>query len=213
MEISLMDTFLYGINFFQKVALDVLEFLSRNDGNYEKMIVHGFSAGGNLWGEILRHWQNDPLKYQAVMDRIVAQVWDSLAGISEVPIGMSKSIFPHNKFMQKSLEKFILNFLNTFDESIMRHYIKSADLFYSGLVKAPALFFVSKTDIVGTEAESRKIADKWIKAGVNVTWKCFDSSPHIGHLLKHRDEYLECLHSHLREVDLLQFGKVVNSKL
>ena len=42
-----------------------------------------------------------------VMDRIVAQVWDSAADISEITIGVPAAVFPKNQIMQKTLRAYM----------------------------------------------------------------------------------------------------------
>lgn len=48
------------------------------------------------------------VRYQPVLDRFIAQIWDSAADISEIPVGVPKAIFPKNETMQKALHKYIL---------------------------------------------------------------------------------------------------------
>lgn len=47
------------------------------------------------------------LRFQPVLDRIVAQVWDSAADISEISIGVPAAVFPKNKIMQKTLKTYM----------------------------------------------------------------------------------------------------------
>ena len=60
-----------------------------------------------MWGEVLDLIQKDPNKYAHVIDRVVGQVWDSAADISELCIGTPRAVFPHNAMMQKVLEKYM----------------------------------------------------------------------------------------------------------
>lgn len=197
----------------QKVTRELLEYLLKNDGKYEKMVLHGFSAGGYTWGECINHWQNNQARYQPVMDRIVAQTWDSIAGMTEVPIGVSQSVFPLNAFLRKALQNLIFTYMKVFYSSSTRHYKRSSDIFGVGLLRAPGLFIVSKTDLIGTEATSRGFVDNWAKKDIKVSLKCFDSSPHVGHFVKHRDEYLECLYDHLDAEHMLKYRENIKAKL
>lgn len=52
-------------------------------------------------------------------------------------------------------------------------------MFHTNLCHAPALFIVSKTDPVGAEQSNIRVRDSWISNGVDITWKCFDKSPHV----------------------------------
>lgn len=70
--------------------------------------------------------------------------------------------------------------------------------------RAPALIFVSKVDPMGTEDFNEKIAEIWRANGVNVTYKCFENSPHVKHYQVHPEEYLKHLHDLWKLVKLLE---------
>lgn len=84
-----------------------MSFLSNNT-DYKQMVLHGFSVGGYMWGECLAHMDKDRAKYQPVVDRIIGQVWDSAADITEIPIGVPKALFPRNPKLQSALRNYML---------------------------------------------------------------------------------------------------------
>ncbi|KAL4703353.1 hypothetical protein ACJJTC_013119 [Scirpophaga incertulas] len=84
--------------------------------------------------------------YQPTLDRVVAQVWDSAADISELSIGVPAAVFPKNKIMQKTLRAYMEYHLKTFHEAATVHYIRSSQLFHTNLCRAPALFLLSRSD-------------------------------------------------------------------
>lgn len=180
---------------------------------YKQMVLHGFSVGGYIWGECLAEMEKDRQRYQTVVDRIMGQIWDSAADISEIPIGVPKALFPRNPRLQTALRNYMLYHMKTFHEAATQHYIRSSQFFHMNYVHTPALFFVSKTDPVGAEASNRRVADSWIANGVNLTWKCFDRSPHVGHFHKHRDEYLQYLFDHLRSINMVKHPELLRAKL
>jgi len=94
--------------------------------------------------------------------------------------------------------------MKTFHEAATQHYIRSSQMFHTNFVHAPALFFVSKTDPVGAEASNRRVADTWVSNGIKLTWKVFDRSPHVGHFIKHREEYISYLFDHLQSVNMMK---------
>lgn len=177
------------------------------------MVIHGFSVGGYMWGECLGHMDKNRAKYQSVVDRIVGQVWDSAADITEIPKGVPRAVFPKNKALQNALKNYMNYHLKTFHEAATQHYVRSSQMFHTNYCHAPALFFVSKTDPVGAEASNRRVADSWISNGINLTWKCFDRSPHVGHFMKHRDEYLSYLFNHLRSINMVKHPELMRAKL
>ncbi|CAO1333183.1 unnamed protein product [Diamesa hyperborea] len=185
------------------VAADVLKFLASND-NYKDLVVHGFSIGGYMWGECLVHMNKDVAQYQNIIDRIRCQIWDSIAEVSEVPIGVSKAIFHDNPKLQQALKTYMLYHLKTFYEPATQHYIRSSQMFHSTMVRSPTLMFVSKTDPVGSESSNRQVADSLISMDVDVTWKCFEKSPHVGHYMIYKDEYTQILMNHLEKVKMIK---------
>lgn len=203
---------LWPVNGTQEVAGDVIKFLLNNE-YYQKMIIHGFSVGGYLFGECLVHMNKDMKKYQSVADRFVAQIWDSAADITEIPVGVPRALFPKNPRLQATLKNYMLYHLKTFHEAATQHYIRANQLYFTNSLRAPALLIVSKTDPVGAESSNRRLADTWNSNGIKVTWKCFDDSPHVMHFMKHREEYLRVLFDHLTSVNLIKYPEKIRAKL
>lgn len=74
---------------------------------YRPVMVHGFSVGGYLWGEVMNLMSKDLNKYQPVIDQIAGQIWDSVVDFEGIPVGMPKAMFPSNALARKSLEMYI----------------------------------------------------------------------------------------------------------
>ncbi|CAK1588970.1 unnamed protein product [Parnassius mnemosyne] len=182
----------------QLVAADLVKLMSANE-NGQPMVVHGFSVGGYIWGEVCAQIMKNRELYQPVVDRITAQVWDSAADITEITVGVPMAVFPKNNIMQKTLKAYMEYHLKTFHDVATTHYIRSSQLFHTNLCRAPALFLLSQSDPVGAESSNRAVYDSWCKMGIKCTWQCWDRSPHVQHFIKHREEYLELLMAHLRE--------------
>ncbi|CAK9819725.1 hypothetical protein ANTPLA_LOCUS10350 [Anthophora plagiata] len=161
------------------VATDLLEFLTQQQ-NYQQILLHGFSVGGYMWGEVLDLVQSNRQKYCNVMDRIVGQVWDSLVYVTGIPLGIPRAVFPKNEMLQGILQKYLEN-----------------------LVRTPALFLVSKTDPVGTVIHNMRVRDQWDKLGVKTYVKIFDKSPHVGHYPMYPKEYVSELHTFLNKLSLV----------
>ena len=60
-----------------------------------------------MLGEALDLMQSDKEKYNNITDRIVGQVWDSIADVIEIPIGFPRAVFPKNMMLQSMLRKYI----------------------------------------------------------------------------------------------------------
>lgn len=103
--------------------------------------------------------------------------------------------------------------MKTFHDTATTHYIRSSQMFYSNLVKSPALFLLSKSDPVGAEASNQRVRESWESMGVQCTWKCWDKSPHVSHFYKHKDEYIEALFNHLALVNMIKYPEKLRAKL
>ncbi|EDW10170.1 uncharacterized protein LOC6580390 isoform X1 [Drosophila mojavensis] len=187
----------------QVVAAETLKFLENNK-SYAPIVMHGFSVGAYQMGEIMLQMSRDMERYSSILDRFVCQIWDSAADITEIPVGVPKSIFPKNERMQSALRNYTLYHLKTFHNQATIHYMRSSQMFHSTLLKAPALFFVSENDPIGPPSSNQAVRENWERANIKVTFKCWQRSQHAAHLIKHRDEYLETLFQHLESCGVLE---------
>ncbi|KAJ8927179.1 hypothetical protein NQ314_020455 [Rhamnusium bicolor] len=185
----------------QVVAKDLLKFLDIN-AKFSPLVLHGFSVGGYVWGEVLVNISSDRERYAPVVDRIAGQIWDSPADITEISIGLPMAVFPRNKVMQAALKQYVLYHLKAFDKVATRHYIRSSQMFHTNLVRAPAQFFLSKTDPIGAESSSLRVKESWENMGIQVYWKCWDRSPHVGHFRVHQKEYISAVDTFLDNINL-----------
>ncbi|ETN66661.1 hypothetical protein AND_001554 [Anopheles darlingi] len=189
----------------QKVAEDVVKFLSNNDFP-EGIVLHGFSVGGYLWGECLVKLHAHPTGSRT-LQKIVGQIWDSVADITEIPVGVPHAVLPRNPKLQNMLRNYITYHLKLFHEEATQYYEHCTHLFHHEPAQCPALLLVSKTDPVGTETANRRLCDIWESIGVKTTVKCWDKSPHVGHFHKHREEYVQLLLTHLRSLNLPMYNR------
>lgn len=160
---------LWPIKGSQVVAADILKFLHNND-SYSPIIIHGFSVGGYCMGEVMVHMARELDKYKPLLNRVIAQVWDSAADITEIPEGVPKALFPRNPTLQKALRSYMMYHLKTFHDAATVHYIRSSQMFHSNLVHAPALFLISKTDPIGAEASNQRVRESWESKGIQVNF-------------------------------------------
>ncbi|XP_052873487.1 uncharacterized protein LOC128278798 [Anopheles cruzii] len=195
----------WPVNGSQKVAADVVKFLLNNDFP-EGIVLHGFSVGGYLWGECLVRLNAD-VAGRRTLEKICGQVWDSLADITEIPVGVPHAVLPRNPTLQGVLRNYINYHLKLFHDEATQYYVKCTQLFHHEPARCPALLLVSKTDPVGTETANRRLCGIWESVGVKTTLKCWDKSPHVGHFHNHRDEYVELLHAHLRSLKLPMYSR------
>lgn len=85
----------------------MLKFLDLNR-TYTPIVIHGFSVGGYVWGEVLAKIVQEQPKYQHIIDKTVGQIWDSAADITEIPVGFPMAVFPNNHVLQTAFRQYIL---------------------------------------------------------------------------------------------------------
>lgn len=213
----------------QVLALDLLTFLSTNE-SYAPIVIHGFSAGAYVWAEVMVHMLKDikSPKYQSVLTRIQAQIWDSVVDIHEVPDAVPRALNIPEGVVYNIVKSLTQAYYQIFHDSVTVHHFRTVDVYRDTLVKAPALFIVSNADRVGTAQTSWRVKgdyeskgipvsllkNNWtitIKIHLQVSWKCFEDSPHIGHFKMYPEEYVSTMFNFLNPLSL--FTKPISSKL
>lgn len=87
------------------VASEILKFLDANR-SYGPVLLHGFSVGGYLWGEALVQMERERERYENIVSRIAGQVWDSVADVETISVGLPFAVVPNNPLMQSALRKY-----------------------------------------------------------------------------------------------------------
>ncbi|XP_039294669.1 transmembrane protein 53 isoform X2 [Nilaparvata lugens] len=97
---------LWPVKGSQVIAEDVVNFLDENKSCWP-IVVHGFSVGGYVWGEVMVRLKEDLCRYQPIIDRIVGQTWDSAADFTEFQVGLPLAVFPTNPILRRLLERYV----------------------------------------------------------------------------------------------------------
>lgn len=58
--------------------------------------------------------------------------------------------------------------MKTFHKVATCHYLRASQLFHTNIIKAPAVFFLSKTDPIGAEASNQRVRESWENMGMKV---------------------------------------------
>lgn len=103
--------------------------------------------------------------------------------------------------------------MKTFHNQATAHYIRANQLFYATIVKAPALILVSDNDVIAPPKNNIEVIKMWEPAGIKVTFKNWEKSGHVAHMLHHREEYIAILYKHLEENMLGQLVIKASAKL
>ncbi|XP_014258602.1 transmembrane protein 53-A-like [Cimex lectularius] len=203
--------FLWPTTGAQPIADELLQYL--NEHSNRPLLLHGFSVGAYLWGEVLVKINTDLPKYTKLIDRVKGQIWDSAPDIAELHKGIPRALVPGNSLLRATVEKYVVYHLSTFQNSVTQHYIRSSQLFHTTPIRAPTLLFISKNDLIATEASNQRVRKSWESLGMKVSWKCWDKSKHVSHFILHRDEYLYELNSFIASLDLFSQYEEVKDKI
>lgn len=90
----------------QVLAAEVAQFLAANS-HYSRILVHGFSIGGYVWGEVQLLLSRDSSRYSSVIQRVHGQVWDSVVGMESIIKGFPLAIFPNNFILRTAFSKYL----------------------------------------------------------------------------------------------------------
>ncbi|XP_041365389.1 transmembrane protein 53-A-like [Gigantopelta aegis] len=194
----------------QRVVTNVLDLVK--DGSLERkpLLVHGFSVGGYVYGEMLIKLQQEADKYGTIRDRLVGQVFDSPVDFEGVPNGFA-NILASNKLTQAAIKSTLELYMRVFEKTITKHYLQSSGAFHENELNLPSLMLYSKTDPIGVADRIELVMSKWKSKGIPVHTKCWDNTPHVSHFHRHPDEYVEAILAFLEELGLSQSDQEIEA--
>ncbi|CAH1256119.1 Hypp1592 [Branchiostoma lanceolatum] len=168
----------------------LLTFLQQETSE-RRLIVHAFSVGAYLYSIFLLHMQTHPDRYGGVRTRIIGQVHDSVVygGLDMMAAGVAEvSPLPGALVRSAAMAYFWLTRPYTVDT-----YNRAIDTFIRGQVAAPTLLFYCENDPMSRAEAMRELVQYWRQAGVALQVRSWRESRHAGHIVVHRDEYLQTL--------------------
>ncbi|XP_006812992.1 transmembrane protein 53-like [Saccoglossus kowalevskii] len=178
----------------QTVVIDLLNYLEKGE---QPIIIHSFSVGGHLYGEMLRKVESKCGRYLPVKDRIIGQVFDSCAS----PRGSFNSIcdaITQNPLLWFLLKGVAVTYFWVTHKYTVAHIQEITEVLRHNPINSPVLMLYSRDDPIGTACENERFSESWkSELGYRVTSKCWDSSPHVEHMRKHKTEYVDVLYKFL----------------
>lgn len=179
---------LFPVTGSQVVAASILKYIETHK-EFDKILIHAFSVGAYLMGEVFVKLQENKTEYKDLNQRIVGVIVDSAVDVE----GLSTSIpraFTKNPLTLKVMEWYLNAHMDMMYNLATKHYWKASKSFHNTPLQCPALLFVSKADKMGTPEVNKVLADKWSAKGVDVKLKCFEKSQHVRHMHCYKDEYV-----------------------
>ncbi|XP_015917052.1 uncharacterized protein [Parasteatoda tepidariorum] len=185
----------------QVVATNLLDYMVKNE-HYDKILIHAFSVGGYLMGEMFVKMRDNADKYMGITNRIHGVVLDSAVDFEGIPTGFPRAV-SSNPITIKMLEWYTNAHLALMYQIATKHYLKSSKNFHNTPLRCPTLCFVSEADKVGTPNSNKMVLENWEIRGVDCKLKSFKDSKHVSHLYKYENEYMKEIDDFLKKVDLI----------
>ncbi|ESO91558.1 hypothetical protein LOTGIDRAFT_121859 [Lottia gigantea] len=188
----------------QDVIKKTLGILQEAEQKLKPLVIHGFSVGGYVCGEMMVELEKNAEKYFDVRQRLLGQIFDSPVDYEGVPTGFA-NVLSNNKMIQKLLKVSIESYLKLFKNSVTKYYMASSEAFHNNSLELPSLMLYSRADPIGVDKNIETVMKKWKAKGLPVQTRCWQNTPHVSHFHHHPDEYVESI---LTFMDSIGLGSV-----
>ena len=186
------------------VVIDqIMELLQDKRHASQPLLVHGFSVGAYLYGEMLASIHKQGESGMQVGERIMGQIFDSGVDYYGVPEGFSKAVTKIEP-LQKAMTSFLHMYLKVMYNHVTCHYESSSEQIHANHLRVPSLVLYSPADPVASIKTVKLIMKKWEDKGVDVYSKSFPSSPHVSHFHHYPIEYIQQLNMFLEKLNLIK---------
>ncbi|XP_074656430.1 uncharacterized protein LOC141909732 [Tubulanus polymorphus] len=184
---------------------DIIEAVNRPSLSSRKILIHSLSIGGYLVGELRYRLLGNPTRAAEVGERIIAHVSDSFIDYKGGYYGLSRTVFGQSKaalVMEAALNA-ADEYLGKYPNSFVYAFKEITEVLHKDPIRAPSLLYFSNADLLGAPKWSEEVARDWGKLGMTVHTKGWQDSQHVGHLRKHREEYIHTLDRFLADIGVL----------
>ncbi|GAB1609859.1 transmembrane protein 53-like [Argonauta hians] len=186
----------------QSFVEKIFDVLQNEDYIHKPIVVHGFSVGGYLYGEMLVKMNKEPKRLRDVSKRIIGQIFDSPVDKDRVAYGMSVNI-GKNYISQKLIFLLLNQYLKIFKKSVTDHFTKSHTAFVQNALRIPTLFLYSYKDSIANPKVIEKTISTWENDEIQVLHKSWNDTKHVSHLQKYPEEYTEILLNFLEHLSIM----------
>lgn len=183
----------------ESIINEVLKLTSKN------IIYHQFSTGGFLYAQQLRILLDDKEKkinnFYNYENKIKAQIFDSIPDVNSIPIGVSKHY--KNPIIENIMKYTIKFYLKLVENTTGVEHRLASNIMHNNYIKAPSLFFYSKTDIIAPMEDIEIVMNKWKNNNIPVESCCFENTKHIQHARQEPEMYFGTLKDFLLKNKLI----------
>jgi alpha-beta hydrolase superfamily lysophospholipase len=184
--------------------------MSPDGGAGRPLLVHGFSAGGFLYGNLLCDLGQRGDEGVALVERIRGLVFDSPVDLNGVPFGLSRAVMNAEGTLPQRLIQGALEAYLSPNGPVRQYYQEASDAMhgsgfggFSSPLPLPSLFLYSDADTVTRTADIQTVMREWTEAGASIDEVTFDGTKHVMHLQSFPDRYEEAVARLLGECGLL----------
>lgn len=187
----------------------IFNVLEQEDCRNKPILIHGFSVGGYLYGEMLVKMDMEPDRYANLRHRIMGQVFDSPVDKNQVAYGMAQNLVKHH-LLQLLMYPLLEQYLNIFRSSVSDHFMRAQNAFLQNAMSLPSLVLFSHIDPIANPQVIERTIRQWSSRGITVLHKSWADTKHVSHLQKYPEEYIEMLWSFLECLPLVPVGADIN---
>ena len=170
----------------QSVMRNVCDLLMQSEK--QLVLVHAFSVGAYLFGEVLVQMLKHPEVYGNIANRLCGQILDSPVDYYGIPKGFSKAM-SENSHLRAGIKSFLEWYLKSLSSVVTKHYIRSSNVFLANDLKLPSRFLYSLSDPVCESDKIEEQAEKWRRKGIDADTKFWDNAHHVSMFMKYPDDY------------------------
>eukprot|EP01135_Chromosphaera_perkinsii_P006382 Nk52_evm111s485 gene=Nk52_evmTU111s485 len=179
-------------SFSMKNLEKLLDDIATNHAD-KKLFFHGFSTGGYKYGNMIRVLESNKHLREAIVPRIVGQVFDSPVDYHSVPSILPDVVFAKSHPVKRKLARMASDAFFTLTPT-MENLKVSSESYHNNPITSPALWFYSQDDPIALAKDVEIVYSKWASRGTQNFVMKWDKSKHVSHYMVHRDEYEHALH-------------------
>lgn len=191
--------FLWPAN-YKTLAQDTLGYIVENHSS--RTLVHGMSIGAYYYTVCLMEMGKNA-KYKNIKDNICAQVFDSfpIGGVARLIDGVCTGVT--NNVLGTYLIKTILSTYYALTYQYTVRFVDEITLFFKENVPCvPTQLFYSLDDPTCDSDAMKEVINTWESRGMDLVVKCWEKSPHCGHLRSHTEEFLNSYNTFVSKLKL-----------
>lgn len=154
----------------RKSMENLLNYIDSEHDN-RPLFVHGFSVGGYLFGETLKHMKDKPEKFESVSNRIRGQCFDSPVDAANIATGLAYVLSPNNSNGRFVIRNSVDAWLTLTRNATEKYYKASQEMILQNYFRVPTVFFYSQADPISPHELIEDIIASFQKKNIPVSYQ------------------------------------------